>query len=648
MFPTDWKVHGTKQSCSWTDPKKAIPYKSVMYGVRTLRKVTTASFAGSGGTQNKKKQKYDYRMNGTITLRNWAVAGITCLLAAACSDTDDGNRLPDGQCPMTFTAAVDGLMATRAAGKDVWTKEDQIAVSVDDGASSKTYKISDTSSGAMEPAAAGAPCYWQKNTGQRILAWYPAEGATSVDISNQSGGFANIDYLTADVTANFTTSAVTLPFKHQMAKVKYTLVKGEGISDDDIANATVCISGYQRVSFSKGIVSSTDNVNTWIQPETTDKEALVIPQDMTNKQLIRVTIDPGSAARNYYYTPTTQADGNLEAGNQYTYTVTVKKDKLEVTASTSAAWTDDVSTGDAGIATFQITAPTSVKIKAAGGGSLSGNGSGSYTLSDGNAITVTVNASGESDKFLKDLPAKGVYEIQSGNRVADNYTYTYVLKGDLFFSEPVFQEKTIPAVGNYYYFDNTWSAELWEKHCIGIVFKAGAGDGDNIDNYSGSGLTGTINGYAVALQDAPGERQPFGSGANISSFTASTTDFNGYTACQNMSQQSGFSIYTYWACYSALHYTPEAPAASSGWYLPSLGEWNALWQNYGEVQAKFAGAGGSDMKKSYGFYWSMSKKSDSDTQPALVDFGAWSDTNVFSGNIRNDYSTSYTRPILTF
>ena len=118
-----------------------------------------------------------------------------------------------------------------------------------------------------------------------------------------------------------------------------------------------------------------------------------------------------------------------------------------------------------------------------------------------------------------------------------------------------------------------------------------------------------------------------------------------------MKEQSGFSIDTHRACYSALNYTPEAPATSSGWYLPSLGEWNALWQNFGTVKEKFATAGGSKMDKSYGFYWSMSKKDENDSQPAFVDFGAWNSNVSFSDKIRNDHdysSTSYTRPILTF
>lgn len=42
-------------------------------------------------------------------------ACMAALTAASCTDdTDDGSRLPDGACPMTFTASVDGLTATRA------------------------------------------------------------------------------------------------------------------------------------------------------------------------------------------------------------------------------------------------------------------------------------------------------------------------------------------------------------------------------------------------------------------------------------------------------------------------------------------------------------------------------------------------------
>ena len=263
--------------------------------------------------------------------RLWLLMATIAGLCTSCSDiTDSGGdtSLPDGKYPMTFSAAVDGLTVSRAAtGKDTWAENDEIAISVDGGTSSKKYKITSISSvdgtGTLVPATTGECCYWQQNKDQQILAWYPAAGAPDpsanptasyVDISNQQNGFSDFDYLTANVTTDFTTAAVSLPFKHQMAKVKCTLAAGEGISDTDLQTAGVKIGGYTQVTFTKGTLSGIGD-NGWITPGS-DKEALVVPQDMAGKQFIKVTIGTGNAARDYYYTPG-ENNAALESGNAY-------------------------------------------------------------------------------------------------------------------------------------------------------------------------------------------------------------------------------------------------------------------------------------------------------------------------------------------
>ncbi|MCD7923408.1 MAG: fimbrillin family protein [Bacteroides sp.] len=299
-----------------------------------------------------------------------AIAG----LCTSCSDiTDSGGNtsLPDGRYPMTFSAAVDGLTVSRAAtGKDTWTVNDEIAISVDGGTSNEKYKITSISStdgtGTLSPSTTGECCYWQQNKGQQILAWYPAVGAPDpsanpstsyVDISNQQNGFSDFDYLTANVTTNFTTDAVSLSFKHQMAKVICTLAAGEGINDTDLQSAEVKISGYTQVTFTKGTLSGIGD-NGWITPGS-DKEALVVPQDMAGKQFIKVTVGTGNTARDYYYTPG-ENNAALESGKAYTYAITVTKTGLEVTVTgNGASWGSESSLGDSSPSeiAYQVTIP---------------------------------------------------------------------------------------------------------------------------------------------------------------------------------------------------------------------------------------------------------------------------------------------------
>ena len=565
-------------------------------------------------------------MNGTITLRNLAVAGITCLLAAACSDTDDGSRLPDGQYPMTFTAAVDGLAVTRAAGKDTWALDDNIAISVDGGASSKKYKITDASTGTMTPAVTGDGYYWQNSQEEKtILAWYPAEGATGVDISDQSSGFSDFDYLKTESTTAGFGSAVALFFQHQMAKVKCVLVKGDGISESDITNATVSISGYQRVSFSKGEVSNTDNDNVWITPHT-DKEALVVPQDMTDKQFIWVTIGKNDAARNYYYIPTAQADGNLEAGNQYTYTITVKKTGLVVEA-VSGKWEHQEVTGNVEAATFHVKLPdltskiSDLEVKETGKDTpIDYNPSiGAYVITT-ETFTISYQLQGSTPLNFRFMLDQGIATIDgiNGSVTGEPITLTVsLLRSDVKFTA---EERT--EVGDFYYGDGTWSNVLYtDKTCLGIVYWVGDVKADNYgllkEKFPDSGTHGLV----AALWNLP---DPDDDSQYIMKWT-----YGGYESVKNKLENTDFNVpegynfqetekpqgyintlalqaYNTWLEKSIpsdnkrvkpvkslgqFDTSHSAPKTSSGWYWPSVMELKYMCWGQGKAQ----GTSGRDM-----------------------------------------------------
>ncbi len=559
-----------------------------------------------------------------------------CVLAlTACSDdtTADDSRLPDGEYPMTFTAAVDGLTATRATGKDAWTKDDQIAVSVDNGASSKKYKITDTGTGAMEPVTTGDGYYWQNKDDKTILAWYPAEDIANKDISDQSSGFAAFDYLTADVKADFTTNAVALPFKHQMAKVKYTLVKGEGISDDDIANATVSISGYRHVSFSKGKVSSTDNDNVWITPHA-DKEALVIPQNMTDKQFIRVTIGENDAARNYYYTPTAPNDGKLEAGNQYTYTITVKKTGISV-ESLTGKWADveqgsgtasEATTFNIHLAAFMPPANTTdYKVTDAQGNTLTAASSGIYiTKSNEIRISLSVN-SGYLLKDFRPTVTSGICKVAI-DYVTDTRTYTYRfydIRSDLRMknsnaSAIPSSSLNAPSVGDYYYSDGTWSSgQQNDKTCVGIVFKIDADANDIIGNYNKFFTGKGIHGYVVALTDAnsgntcnwgtPNVDTPL-TDVNNSNETAYTGYSDTKTIIDTYQSADTWGDYAAFSSVVAYRSSVPAPASSSGWYLPSLAQLGDVYAALTSINENLVSAGNAFQTDSGKWYWTSSEK----------------------------------------
>lgn len=611
------------------------------------------------------------RLSVSLRQRVMAACCTFALALTACTeDVADDNSLPDGRYPMTFTTTVQGLTQTRATVDNTWAGTEEVAVMA--GNTVKKYMAAN--GGELTPADTDNPHYWTSKT-MTVQAWYSAtysdtrpEKFTVQPGQNNGTGYQQSDMLYAIASVSYSGgSSASLEFKHLPAKVVVNLKADtqNGITEADVTNATVTLvnqaltSGTitvdedgktytvaQAVSGSDGITPQKSGQTVSGYQQTV--QALVVPQQMQGRKFIKVTTGAGTAARDYYYTPTTEVDGKLEAGYQYTYNITVKKEKLEVTASSSVSWKNDMTTGNAQEATFRINYEDGMTLTAGDDkGTLREDGAGVKVLSGGNLLKVTLKK--REGKFLKDVLASSIYcTRQSWKSVDNGYEVTYQLKSDVTLTS-LFVDKPTLEIGSYYYDDGEWSTEWWDRPCIGIVFKVGR---DKYDQNTYKNLNGEVQGYVVALQDAPGERKDFGSSADISSFTTSTTDFKGYTACQDMSGQKGFSIGTHWACYSALHYTPEAPAASSGWYLPSLGEWNVLWQNFGKVKEKFATAGGSKMDQPWGFYWSMSRKDGeySYDRPAVVDFGVWSNSTNFSDVIKNHVGVYYsrTRPIFTF
>ena len=267
------------------------------------------------------------------TWRDMAAAVLLCAGLASCSQDDipgnpQGEPLPGGEYPLMLTASVDGIRS-RAAGKDAWTDGDEIGVRIGADGAAGRYKLN--ADGTVKEAA--TPVYWKNSAPATVKAWYPYETQADVDISDQSEGFAAFDFLVATADNQNYATSTELKFQHRMAKVSYTLQKGNGITDDEFATATVSISGYTRASFTEGVL--TGESNGWITP-TSDGESLLVPQDMTGKPFIKVNINDNT----FTYTPSVETvAGNLEPGMHHSYTITLKTNGIEVTKADSE-WTD--------------------------------------------------------------------------------------------------------------------------------------------------------------------------------------------------------------------------------------------------------------------------------------------------------------------
>lgn len=489
-------------------------------------------------------------------LWNMAAALLLCMGFASCSQDDmqqtGGTPLPDGKYPLSLTATV-GTPQTRAGGKDQWQGGEEIAVSI----GNYTGKYTMDANG--KATAAGAPYYWQNTTPATVIAWFPCDAQTNVDISDQSQGYAAFDFLYAETEGSYA-APVQLTFSHQMAKVSYTLVKGQGITDTELNAATVTLLGDKSVTVSGGKItaaptSQTDEIKPCHDAAAHTGSAVVVPQDMTGKPLIKVSI----SGSDFIYTPSSEDAGNLQAGWQHSYTITVKANGIEVTAARDGEWIGDGSE-NVGITITYDGTETEVK-------------TGDYYYADGTW----------SDGGLRKLYPDGTMEWAA-----------------------------------------TKPQPVSDKTCIGIVFHVGQHPADQSDYTSTGIGQQKCHGYVVALKGAirncdwgVGEKvlgcfPADGSGNKLNNFDNPDIDWSGYAWTQNIitaaggkdklnaTEEAGYPAT--WYAVVSYETSCNAPSNSSGWFLPSIGQMWKIYQNRSSLFDSVSGAEGFESD-----YWSSSE-----------------------------------------
>lgn len=492
----------------------------------------------------------------------WNMAALLlCASAASCSqdeiDIEQGEPLPPDKYPLELmTSSIDETQS-RAAGKDEWTYDGTEYIGVRIGADGNIGKYVIGAGGSAQPASIDQTIYWQSTAPATVTAWYPFETQTAKDITDQSGGYEAIDYLKATAENKRFTDKVDLSFIHQMAKVSCTLKKGDGITDEDLKGATVQIAGYTKASFSEGIL--TGMVDGWITPAS-NNDVLLVPQDMTGRPFIKVSIN----GNNFIYTPGEGA-ANLQSGTHYIYTITVKKDGVEVNCQQGVEWTDN-ETSDTQSPVFHIKTIDGIELEA-GDGCILSEGDGFKQLSGGNVLKVKIPMG------LKIPFPQGRYTIDT-YEYKDEFSYTCQLKLRSDITITSISETQQLQVGDFYYADGTCLDKLlMNLPCIGIVFRVGAGDADGISAY-GDKLT-AIQGYAVALHDVARFGIKWSENTENCGTSTSTTDYKGYENTQKIQQVSNYSETEYPICWKVAHFgdtDTQAPSGSSGWYLPAAAQ----------------------------------------------------------------------------
>ena len=448
----------------------------------------------------------------------WTILASLSLVAASCGKTEpeSATTLPEGKYPLKLTAEMTQPL-TRSGGKDAWAGGEEIGVSMDGLLSPRKFVIEP--GGSAKPIDAANAIWWKNADEARVTAWYPDIVNPALDISDQSGGYADFDLVWATAVGRYDRDIV-LQFTHRMAKIEFSLAAGDGITEEELASASVKVLGDDEAYFSIGMIGAADKSDGEIAPyydsATKKFEAVVVPQDMTGKPLIRI----GLGGKTFAYTPETQSKGKLDAGTCHSYSITVKANGLEVETPWGYDWSDG---GEENVTPKQVQLFKADELKI-----------GDYFYSDGTW----------SDGGLR-------------KRYED---------GSMGTADP----KPAPEEG---------------KTVVGIVFQT---DPSRIGAKEKEKLgAGKAHGLVVSVKNAATGPE-WGSYSMDEGVTKCNTkadnynDIGGYGNCEHIRANRGnFDNYPAFKAADDYNKTCPVPATTTGWYLPSSGQWWDILQNLG-------------------------------------------------------------------
>lgn len=330
-------------------------------------------------------------MKRRILRHKFALWLITALALASCSQDElagggQGTPLPPGEYPLTLTASIGEAAATPATRSTVdnqWNKEKvyvQIAKWGGPGSvmwnNSKRQSYNVSGSGEMDRTE-GNDVFWEESDEEKAIRAWCVPKVTEYQINppsshtvetDQSGeGYAQSDYLYAGCISGFADGkdGINLTFYHQVTKLTIRIVRGgdtpadfsvTGLTIGGVAtegNFTAPVTFVDNDDSRYGTWSNTTDVKDITPHETTADypdnsgilaayEAIVIPQTVSNgTKLFTITAEGYSD-----FTYTTTAEKEWEPRREYTYTVTIKGDRLEVSVSGgNIGWDTDGATG---------------------------------------------------------------------------------------------------------------------------------------------------------------------------------------------------------------------------------------------------------------------------------------------------------------
>lgn len=271
------------------------------------------------------------------------------LALAAC--TNDNENLNDGPVAAVINAEISDAVATRASGT-AWAERDEIGISESRfGYTNVPYRWE---SGKFTPA--GTIIFFQDDDPTTFSAYYPydADGGTltattdataqqnqpAIDFLYATGATASTHNPEVNFTDDTAAGGTDCSFHHCMSQITLTFEAGSGVDFNTIKPTGYTLSGLVLAgSFdtADGTAEANDataaqDLNMTLTNGALTSSVILFPQSTTS---IELSVNYNSQP----YTATlTVPDGALKAGNNYTYTVTVRNKDLSISSATISDW----------------------------------------------------------------------------------------------------------------------------------------------------------------------------------------------------------------------------------------------------------------------------------------------------------------------
>ena len=271
------------------------------------------------------------------------------LTLAAC--TNDEENLNDGSVAAVINAEISDAVSTRASGT-AWAERDEIGISESRfGYTNVPYRWE---SGKFTPT--GTIIFFQDDDPTTFSAYYPydADGGTltaTTDATAQQNQPA-IDFLyatgatasTHNPEVNFTddtdAGGTDCSFHHCMSQITLTFKEGSGVDFSTIQPTGYTLSGLMLTG---SFDTTTGTAETDDATAAQDLDMTLTNGALTSSVILFPQTKASIGLSVYYnsqpYTATlTIPDGALKAGNNYTYTVTVRNKDLSISSATISDW----------------------------------------------------------------------------------------------------------------------------------------------------------------------------------------------------------------------------------------------------------------------------------------------------------------------